>query len=82
MPLIYYVCECGHSKKNFVRSAKKAQASLVCDKCAKAMNRTLSAPSSASKISVDNGVQAKRVEIDPNIVEINEARSNKDYRQY
>jgi hypothetical protein len=45
------------------------------------MKKLLSAPSSTSKITVDNGVQARAVEINPDIIEINEARANKNYRE-
>lgn len=82
MPLIAYACECGHIEKKFVRQAKDALASFLCPTCkihdAKKM---LSSPSSSSKIVVDNGVQARAVEISPDIIEINKARSEKDYRE-
>lgn len=45
------------------------------------MKKLLSAPSSSSKITVDNGFQARAVEIRPDIVEINEERSNKNLRE-
>jgi hypothetical protein len=80
MPLIAYSCECKHVNKKFVRSASQAPASLICANCGKEVKKSLSAPSSLSKIVVDNGLQARAVEIVPNIVEINEERANKDYR--
>lgn len=40
----------------------------------------LSSPSSMSKIVVDNGVQARAVEIVPNIVELNQERASKNYK--
>lgn len=45
------------------------------------MKKILSSPSSSSKISVDNGVQARAVEISPDIIETNEERSKKNYRE-
>jgi len=45
------------------------------------MKKMLSAPTSLSKVTVDNGFQAKAVEIIPNIIELNEERSSKDYRE-
>lgn len=82
MPLIAYSCElCKHVVKKFVRTAKDALSSIICDKCANQMKKLLSSPSSTSKITVDNGVQARAVEIHPDIVEINEERSNKNYRE-
>jgi hypothetical protein len=81
MPLIAYQCECGCVDKKFVRAASNAPSSLICKVCAKTMKKLLSAPSSSSKISIDNGFQARAVEITPNIVEINEERSNKNLRE-
>lgn len=82
MPLIAYACKCGHSSKKFVRQAKEALASFLCPECkTDDMKKQLSSPSSSSKITVDNGVQARAVEITPNIIEINKARSEKDYRE-
>jgi hypothetical protein len=81
MPLIAYQCECKNVIKKFVRVAKEAPSSLPCTICSKVMKKLLSAPSSTSKIVVDNGVQARAVEINPNIVEINENRANKNYRE-
>lgn len=45
------------------------------------MKKQLSAPSSSSKVTVDNGVQARAVEVNPDIVEINEQRANKNYSE-
>jgi len=81
MPLIHYLCEDKHSVSKFYRQAKEAPACFLCDKCGKDAKKTLSAPSSASKIVVDNGFQARAVEINPDIVEINRERSSKDYRE-
>lgn len=82
MPLIAYKCDCGHSVKKFMRQAKDAPASFVCPVCAVSeMKKQLSSPSSSSKITVDNGHQARAVEISPDIIEINKARSEKDYRE-
>ena len=82
MPLIAYACSCGNSERKFVRQAKEAPASFICSKCNNdSMKKQLSSPSSSSKIVVDNGVQARAVEIVPDIIEINKARSEKDYRE-
>jgi putative FmdB family regulatory protein len=82
MPLIAYSCEfCKTVIKKFVRTAKDAQSTFLCESCGKNVKKLLSSPSSASKIVVDNGVQARAVEITPNIIEINQERSNKDYRE-
>lgn len=83
MPLIYYLCECNHSVSKFYRQAKDAPATVSCGKpdCGKDAKRQLKAPNAASKVVMDNGFQARAVEVNPDIVEINEARSNKDYRE-
>lgn len=81
MPLIRYKCECTNSKGKMFRQASDAPASLPCAKCGKEMKRALSAPSSESKIVIDNGVQARSVEVNPDIVEINKERSEKNYRE-
>lgn len=65
-----------------MRQAKDAPASFLCPNCnIDQMKKQLSSPSSSSKIVVDNGVQARAVEIVPDIIEINKARSEKDYRE-
>lgn len=82
MPLIAYACECGHQIKKFTRQAADAPASFLCPLCQNAdMKKQLSSPSQSSKIVVDNGVQARAVEITPDIIEINKARSEKNYRE-
>ena len=83
MPLIAYACKNGKKEKKFVRQAKDAPASFLCpaEDCYHEMKKQLSSPSSSSKITVDNGVQARAVEITPDIIEINKARSEKDYRE-
>jgi tetraacyldisaccharide-1-P 4'-kinase len=81
MPLIYYTGKCNHSVSKFFRQAKDAPVSIFCpaEDCYHDLKKQLKSPSSASKIVVDNGFQARAVEIDPDIVEINEERSSKDY---
>jgi transcription initiation factor IIE alpha subunit len=81
MPLIAYQCECGHSEKKFMRQVTSLPASFVCPKCSKDMKKIMSSPSSGSKIVIDQPGMARRVEIVPDIIEINKARSEKDYSQ-
>jgi hypothetical protein len=52
-----------------------------CSACGGDSKRTLSAPASTSKISVDNGSQSRAVEIVPNIIELNEERRKKEQRR-
>jgi hypothetical protein len=81
MPLIAYVCDCKNSINKLFRRVADAPATIICEKCKLEMKKTLSAPSSSTKIVVDNGFQARAVEILPDIIEINEQRSNKNYRE-
>lgn len=82
MPLIAYVCSCGNTAKKLIRQVKDAPASMLCEKCnTQNMKRALSAPSSTSKITVDNGVQARAIEVNPDIIAINRERSEKNYRE-
>jgi hypothetical protein len=79
MPIINYTCECKYLVGKFFRRAKDSPASVSCAKCGLQMKKTLSIPSTSSKIVVDNGVQARAVEVIPNIVELNQERAAKDY---
>lgn len=82
MPIIAYSCSsCKNIAKKFYRLVPQAPGVLVCDKCNGEMKKLLSAPSSVSKISVDNGAQARAVEIIPDIIELNQERNDKDYRE-
>lgn len=81
MPLICYICKCGYSENKFMRQAKEAPASFECPICKDLLKKTLSSPSLSSKIVVDNGFQARAVEVSPDILEINKERSEKDYRK-
>lgn len=80
MPIIAYTCECKNSIGKFYRQAKDSPATFLCDKCGKDMKKSLSIPSSSSKITVDTPGMARAVEIIPNIVELLQERSDKDYR--
>lgn len=80
MPLIAYKCDCGHAANKFFRRPKEAPPTSKCEKCSGDLKKQLSAPSSTSKIVVDNGVQARAVEVDLDIVKDIEERSTKDFR--
>ena len=62
MPIIRYKCECGESVGKYHRSGASAPVSFVCA-CGKDMKRTMMGPSQNSKIAVDNGAQARKIEI-------------------
>ena len=67
--------------KKFYRTAKNVPSCFTCIHCGKEAKKQLSAPTSTSKIVVDNGFQARAVEINPDIVEINKERSEKNYKE-
>lgn len=80
MPLIYYLCSCGKNMSKFYRVAKDALSCIVCE-CGKEYKKQLSAPNSKSVFVVDNGVQAKAVEVNLDTIKSNEENSIKDFRE-
>jgi hypothetical protein len=80
MPLIYYLCSCGWDTSKFFRQPKDATSSIQCYKCDKEAKKQLSAPNSRSIVVVDNGVQARKVEVNLQVVKDIESRSTKDFR--
>ena len=81
MPMFVYKCECKRMLQRFFRRPIDAPKELLCTECEKTMKRQLSASSFESKLIVDNGLQARQVEVNPDIIEINKDRANKDYRE-
>lgn len=81
MPLISYICPCGKSFKKYLKSAKLALPTIVCSKCGLEAKKSFGTTSSSHLTVIDNGLMARRLEIDPNIMEINDARSSKDYTE-
>ena len=81
MPIIAYRCKCGNAFKKFFRNAKDATSNIECSACGDSMKRQLSASSFESKLIVDNGIQARQVEVNPDIIEINKERANKNYSE-
>jgi len=81
MPLIYYLCKCGLSKSKFYRRSGDAPSSFSCIDCGKEYTKQLAAPSNTSVFVVDNGHQAKSVEVNLEVVKSNEENSTKDFRE-
>lgn len=78
MPLVKYLCtneQCSHTFPVLFKKASDIQVLKECPKCQKEAKRQLSGSSFQSKIVVDNGVQAKSVEIHPEIGRINHDRA-------
>ena len=80
MPLISYSCTCGISFKKYKKNATDASLSLPC-KCGLEAKKAFGLTSSSHKITIDNGLMSRRLEIDPNIMEINDERSKIDYSE-
>jgi hypothetical protein len=80
MPIVVYNCSCGIANKKFYRAVKDISLSFTC-KCGIESKRSLSAPSSASVVIMDNGVQAKQVEVNLEVVEDIRNRSTKDFKE-
>jgi len=81
MPRISYKCEdCGLSKKKFYKNAKDIQDKIKCE-CGGELKRKLSSPTQKSTMVVDNGVQAKAVELNKDIVELIEDREKADLKK-
>jgi len=76
MPLVRYICSdqnCNTSFPILYRSGKDVKDNVPCKKCGKESKRILSAPTSSSKITIDNG-QPRAVEVNANIIELQEDR--------
>jgi hypothetical protein len=83
MPRILYTCTKESCKKvdAYIIPVSKISSEKQCKSCGGVAKRTLAAPASTSKISIDNGFQTKSVEIIPNIIELNEERRKKEQRR-
>ncbi len=81
MPLISYLCSCGEFTKKYVKAAKNVASFTICIKCGLEAQRTLGNATSSVKIVIDNGLMAKKIEISPDIMEINDERSRKDFTE-
>jgi hypothetical protein len=81
MPRILYICnKCSGINKKFYKAISEVQNKIECE-CGGELVRQLSSPSQRSKMIIDNGVQAKAVELDREIVEIIEDRQKSDLKK-
>lgn len=81
MPLINYVCSCGEVLKKYFRSVKDATGTSLCSKCGLEAKKSFGVTSSSHKVTIDNGVMSRKIEVDPSIMEINDERSVRDYTE-
>jgi hypothetical protein len=81
MPLINYVCAgCDVVLKKYFKTAKETPSAVKCE-CGADAKKAFGAVSCSHKVTIDNGLVARRVEIDPNIMQINDERSQADYSE-
>ena len=80
MPIIHYLCECSFLQAKFFRTPKEIPSIFPCTNCQKSAKRILKAPASTSVVTVDNGVQARKVDVNLDIVESIQERSTKDFK--
>ena len=81
MPRVPYSCsECSKTLKKFYKTSKEIKKKIECE-CGGELKRQLSSPSQKSTMVIDNGVQAKAVEVNTNIVEIVEDREESTYKR-
>jgi hypothetical protein len=80
MPLINYVCSCGEVQKKYFKSAKDALSAVKCG-CGLEARKAFGSTSSSHLTVIDNGLMTRRLEIDPQIQEINDERSTRDYTE-
>jgi hypothetical protein len=81
MPIIHFICECGTFANKYYRKVGDIPPTFPCIKCGKNAKKTLKAPSSTSTIIVDNGSQARAVEVNLEVVEDIKDRSTKDFSE-
>jgi hypothetical protein len=81
MPILAYACEDGHVTKKFFRKLPGKDVTFVCPVCLKPVQHQLCAPNSQSIVTVDNGVQAKAVEVNLDMIEKIREQSVKDFSQ-
>ncbi len=79
-PLINYLCDCGEVQKKYFKTAKEASPVSKC-KCGLEATKAFGTTSNSHKVTIDNGLMARRLEIDPSIQEINDERSARDYTE-
>lgn len=80
MPMINYLCACGEVQKKYFKIVKDALLFVKC-KCGLEAKKSFGTTSSSHVTVIDNGLMARRLEIDPEIMEINDDRAKTDYTE-
>ncbi len=81
MPLLNYQCSsCKKGVSKFYKTSKDAPSALACE-CGGESKRKLSAPGSASVVTIDNGVMSRAVDVNLEVIASNLENSTKDFRE-
>jgi hypothetical protein len=81
MPLIKYICSCKKTISKFFRGADNVPPIFLCV-CGLEAKRQLGSPSASSIVTIDNGLMAKSLDVNLEIVENNEGNSTKDFSDW
>jgi len=82
MPRIDYLCSgCKKAFKKYFSKSGAITDKIKCKFCTEEADRQLSAPSSKSTMTLDNGVQGRATEIMHDIIDLNKERDKKGYNR-
>lgn len=81
MPLIRYNCSCKKNISKFFRAVRDVPPVLLCE-CGLEAKRQFSSPNTANIVTIDNGVMAKALDINLEVIKSNEEDSTKDFSDY
>lgn len=80
--IIHFVCnniDCQNNIKKYFKNAKDIPPFLDCGECGTGkLERSLGAPACKCTQIIDNGIQARQVEIDNNVVEKERIKANNE----
>jgi hypothetical protein len=80
VPLISYSCICGETTKKYLKLAKDAASSVTC-KCGLEAKKVFGTTSNSYKVTIDLPGMSRAIEVLPDIQEINDERSARDYTE-
>ena len=81
MPIISYSCNCGKVFNKYFKKVDEILPQIICTFCGKEAKKVFGKTSTSHKITIDNGLMARSIDVDPNIMDINEERSSRDYSE-
>lgn len=81
MPLISYACSCGNVFNKYQKSPKDAPTTVPCDKCGLDAKKSFGVTSNSHKITIDQPGMSRRIDVLPDIMQILDERSAKDFSE-